>query len=113
MLTAGGFSIGTTQAQSGYGVARISGAVASSQVVACVAFPATDCCTMLLMNATPCCAVLCCTVLGSLEVAEQPHGRQRGWQLVSTATAPFVEPPVGPDNDVEFGDFLGAGSYGR
>lgn len=58
-------------------------------------------------------AVSCRAVLHSLEVAEQPHGLQRGWQLVSTATAPFVEPPVGPNYDVEFGEFLGAGSYGR
>lgn len=43
----------------------------------------------------------------------QPRGLQQGWQLVSSATAKFVQAPAGTDNDVEFGVFLGAGSYGR
>lgn len=62
-------------------------------------------------------AVLCCAVRlvvsTSLEVAMQPSGCQEGWQLVSSATAAGVVPPAGPEADVEFGAFLGAGSYGR
>jgi hypothetical protein len=49
----------------------------------------------------------------SLEIATQPQGHQKGWLLVSSATSAFVQQPVGSDCDVEFGAFLGAGSYGR
>lgn len=49
----------------------------------------------------------------SLEIAAQPRGRQQGWQLVSSATSKFVQLPGGAESDVEFGAFVGAGSYGR
>lgn len=60
-----------------------------------------------------CCVVLC-PVPRSLEVAMQPNGQRDGWQLVSSATADYVQLPAGAAaEEVEFGSFLGAGSYGR
>lgn len=57
--------------------------------------------------------VCVCMSACSLEIATQPRGHEKGWLLVSSATSAFVQQPVGPDSDVEFGAFLGAGSYGR
>jgi hypothetical protein len=48
----------------------------------------------------------------------QPRSNAQGWQLVSSCVADTIQPPPGSTDDawitaVEFGPFLGAGSYGR
>jgi hypothetical protein len=42
-----------------------------------------------------------------------PKGTDRGWELQSSFVSPFLGAVEDPDAPIEFGEFIGAGSFGR
>jgi hypothetical protein len=42
-----------------------------------------------------------------------PKGTDKGWELQSSFVSPFLGAVEDPDAPIEFGEFIGAGSFGR
>jgi hypothetical protein len=42
-----------------------------------------------------------------------PKGTDKGWELASSFVSPFLGAVEDPDAPIEFGEFIGAGSFGR
>lgn len=58
-------------------------------------------------------SLLCSTSGGSGAPDTHPKGTDQGWELINAFTSPFLGDVEDPDQPIEFGQFIGAGSFGR